>query len=112
MAAPDPDVALLSALADPVRLSIVRQLGDAQAVCACDFTECCTVSQPTISHHLKILHEVGLVDREKRGTWVYYTLNAEAVEQVRAALELPRTLPRVPAGSTEAAETAVALPGT
>jgi DNA-binding transcriptional ArsR family regulator len=58
--AADPDVQLLQAMADPVRLSIVRQLaaGD-DAVCACDFTECCTVSQPTVSHHLKVLREAG-----------------------------------------------------
>ncbi|MCA1587461.1 MAG: helix-turn-helix domain-containing protein, partial [Chloroflexi bacterium] len=56
MEQPDRDVVLLAALADPTRLAIVRQLGAAGegAVCACDFTECCSVSQPTISHHLKV----------------------------------------------------------
>jgi ArsR family transcriptional regulator len=70
----DPDVQLLQALADPVRLSIVRQLAGCDQVCACDFTECCTVSQPTISHHLKVLREAGLVTTERRGTYIYYAL--------------------------------------
>ncbi|HSK93601.1 MAG TPA: metalloregulator ArsR/SmtB family transcription factor [Candidatus Angelobacter sp.] len=70
----DPDIQLLAALADPVRLSIVRQLGDVSTVCACDFTECCTVSQPTISHHLKVLREAGVVVSERRGTNIVYSL--------------------------------------
>jgi DNA-binding transcriptional ArsR family regulator len=71
----DPDVQLLSALADPVRLSIIRQLAAAPgAVCACDFTECCTVSQPTVSHHLKVLREAGVLTSERRGTFIYYSL--------------------------------------
>lgn len=70
----DPDLALLAALADPVRLSIVRQLAASGDVCACDFSECCTVSQPTISHHLKVLREAGVVVGERRGTNVVYSL--------------------------------------
>lgn len=71
----DPDVQLLQAVADPVRLSILRQLAPAPgSVCACDFTECCTVSQPTISHHLKVLREAGAVISERRGTSIYYAL--------------------------------------
>ena len=64
----DPDVVLLSALADPVRLSFVRQLVENDGVCACDFSECCTVSQPTISHHLKVLRDAGVVVSERQGT--------------------------------------------
>ncbi len=71
----DPDVALLSALADPVRLAIVRQLSTASDVCACDFTECCSVSQPTISHHLKVLREAGVVVSERQGTNIIYSLS-------------------------------------
>lgn len=74
MRSTDPDVQLLSALADPVRLSIVRQLASAADVCACDFTECCTVSQPTISHHLKVLREAGVVVSERQGTNIVYSL--------------------------------------
>jgi ArsR family transcriptional regulator len=71
----DPDIALLQAIADPVRLSILRQLATSpQSVCACDFTECCTVSQPTVSHHLKVLREAGAVTTERRGTYIYYRL--------------------------------------
>jgi ArsR family transcriptional regulator, arsenate/arsenite/antimonite-responsive transcriptional repressor len=73
--ATDPDVQLLQALADPVRLSIVRQLAAARGpVCACDLTECCTVRQPTVSHHLRTLREAGLVTTERRGTYIYYAL--------------------------------------
>ncbi len=72
----DPDIQLLGALADPVRLSIVRQLAAARTpICACEFTECCTVSQPTISHHLRVLREAGLVSTERRGTYIYYDLD-------------------------------------
>ena len=75
MKATDPDVQLLSALADPVRLSIIRQLSAAPgAVCACDFTECCDVSQPTVSHHLKVLREAGVLSSERQGTFIYYSL--------------------------------------
>ncbi|HET8570468.1 MAG TPA: metalloregulator ArsR/SmtB family transcription factor [Candidatus Limnocylindria bacterium] len=70
----DPEIALLSALADPVRLSIVRQLASGDGVCACDFTECCDVSQPTISHHLKVLREAGVLTSERRGTNIIYSL--------------------------------------
>jgi ArsR family transcriptional regulator len=80
MRSADPDVMLLAALADPVRLSIVRQLAENDGICACDFTECCNVSQPTISHHLKVLHESGLLRREKRGVWVYYQARPEAMQ--------------------------------
>jgi DNA-binding transcriptional ArsR family regulator len=71
----DPDVRLLQALADPTRLAIVRQLASDGQVCACDFTACCDVSQPTVSHHLKVLREAGIVASEKRGTWVFYRLD-------------------------------------
>jgi ArsR family transcriptional regulator, arsenate/arsenite/antimonite-responsive transcriptional repressor len=75
----DPDVLLLQAAADPTRLAILRQLSDAPEVCACDFTACCDVAQPTVSHHLKVLREAGWVDAERRGTWVWYSLRPSAV---------------------------------
>jgi ArsR family transcriptional regulator, arsenate/arsenite/antimonite-responsive transcriptional repressor len=71
----DPDVQFLQALADPVRLSIVRQVAGTEGVCACDFTECCTVSQPTVSHHLRILREAGVLTSVRRGTNVIYSLS-------------------------------------
>lgn len=75
----DPDIRLLQAAADPTRLSILRQLRGSDAVCACDFSACCEVAQPTVSHHLKVLREAGWVTAERRGTWVYYALNPAAV---------------------------------
>ena len=81
----DPDIRLLQALADPARLEIVRQLGRSDMVCACDFTECCGVSQPTISHHLRVLREAGVVESERRGTNIYYSL-AEDFPQRFAAI--------------------------
>ena len=78
MRSTDPDVQLLTALADPVRLSIVRQLTAAgEGVCACDFTECCDVSQPTISHHLRVLREAGVLSSVRQGTNVIYSLNPD-----------------------------------
>ena len=75
MKSADPDVELLQAIADPVRLAIVRQLAsDPDAVCACDFTDCCSVSQPTVSHHLRVLREAGVVTTERQGTYIYYRL--------------------------------------
>ncbi len=79
----DPDVLLLQAAADPTRLAILRQLSTADEVCACDFTSCCDVSQPTVSHHLKVLRDAGWVAAERRGTWVWYSLRPEAVARFR-----------------------------
>ena len=81
--ATDPDVLLLQATADPTRLSILRQLSADGAVCACDFTDCCSVGQPTVSHHLKVLREAGWVTGERRGTWIWYAIRPEAVARFR-----------------------------
>src|SRR6476659_9277297 len=67
---------LLKALADPVRLrllSLVASHADGEA-CVCDLNDAFELSQPTISHHLKVLHGAGLLDRSKRGVWVYYQI--------------------------------------
>ena len=72
---------LLKALADPVRLrllSLVASHQDGEA-CVCDLNDAFDLSQPTISHHLKVLHESGLLERSKRGVWVYYRVNAVAL---------------------------------
>jgi ArsR family transcriptional regulator, arsenate/arsenite/antimonite-responsive transcriptional repressor len=79
----DPDVRLLQAAADPTRLAILRQLSASAEVCACDFTACCDVSQPTVSHHLKVLRDAGWIDGERRGTWVWYSLRPQAVARFR-----------------------------
>ncbi len=65
---------LLKALADPVRLRLMSLIASHPGgeACVCDLTGAFDLSQPTISHHLKVLHEAGLLDREKRGVWVYY----------------------------------------
>lgn len=78
----DPDVLLLQAAADPTRLAILRQLSEEESVCACDFTACCDVSQPTVSHHLKVLREAGWVESERRGTWIWYRILPEAVQRM------------------------------
>jgi ArsR family transcriptional regulator len=94
----DPDVLLLQGVADPTRLSILRQLSAQGPVCACGFDDCCTVGQPTISHHLRALREAGWVSSERRGTWIYYSIRPEAVErfhqladQIRPAEPRPAT---------------------
>lgn len=77
-------VRVLKALADPNRLrllSIVKN-GPADGTCVCDLTEPLQLGQPTVSHHLKILVDSGLLAREKRGTWSYYTLIPLALENV------------------------------
>ena len=79
----DPDVLLLQAAADPTRLAILRQLSDTGEVCACDFTDCCGVSQPTVSHHLKVLRQAGWIAGERRGTWIWYSIRPEAVARFR-----------------------------
>ena len=81
--AADPDIRLLQAAADPTRLAILRELSGADTVCACDFTACCEVAQPTVSHHLRVLREAGWVTAERRGSWVWYTLNPEAAARFR-----------------------------
>jgi ArsR family transcriptional regulator len=75
---------LLKAMADPVRLrllSLVAAHADGEA-CVCDLNDAFELSQPTISHHLKVLHEAGLLNRSKRGTWVYYSVRNEALSDL------------------------------
>jgi ArsR family transcriptional regulator, arsenate/arsenite/antimonite-responsive transcriptional repressor len=74
------------ALADPTRVAIVNQLAGADEVCVCVLNEAFDLSQPTISHHLKVLREAGLVESSRRGTWAYYRLVPEAIESLRTAL--------------------------
>jgi ArsR family transcriptional regulator, arsenate/arsenite/antimonite-responsive transcriptional repressor len=74
------------ALADPTRIAIVNRLSAADEVCVCDLNAAFDLSQPTISHHLRILREAGLVDVSRRGTWAYYRLVPEAVGALQGAL--------------------------
>jgi ArsR family transcriptional regulator, arsenate/arsenite/antimonite-responsive transcriptional repressor len=71
------------ALADPTRVAIVSRLSTAEAVCVCDLTAAFELSQPTISHHLRILRDAGLVEAERRGTWAYYRLVPDAIGALR-----------------------------
>lgn len=75
----EPAAALLKAIADPYRLTMLATLAASeQEVCVCDFTDALPLNQPTVSHHLRILREAGLVECERRGTWVYYQLAKDA----------------------------------
>jgi ArsR family transcriptional regulator len=78
--------AQFKALADPTRVGIVNALAAAEEACVCNLTAAFTLSQPTISHHLKILRDAGLVEATRRGTWAYYRLVPEAVATLRGAL--------------------------
>jgi ArsR family transcriptional regulator, arsenate/arsenite/antimonite-responsive transcriptional repressor len=74
------------ALADPTRVAIVNRLAGADELCVCDLNAAFDLSQPTVSHHLKILREAGLVEATRRGTWAYYRLVPEAMEALRGTL--------------------------
>lgn len=78
----DPDIQLLAALADPTRMEIMRELAGSAEVCACDFTDCCDVSQPTVSHHLRVLRDAGAVTSERRGNWVFYKIAPNLTERL------------------------------
>ena len=82
------DAALFRALGDPHRLTILATLAKAaNHVCVCDFVAALPLNQPTVSHHLKLLRDAGLVSTERRGTWVYYRLAQDAHERIAAALQ-------------------------
>jgi ArsR family transcriptional regulator len=83
------------ALADPTRVAILSMLSCEDEVCVCVLTDQLDVSQPTISHHLKILREAGLVDATRRGTWAFYRLVPDALEELRSALAPGRALATV-----------------
>jgi len=79
---------LFRALADPARVKIVNLLARTeQPVCVCEFVPALALSQPTVSHHLKKLVEAGLLEREERGKWAYYSLSDEAIERLAALVD-------------------------
>lgn len=82
---------LLKALADPVRLRLMSLVASHEGgeACVCDLTDAFDLSQPTISHHLKVLHDAGLLDREKRGVWVYYRARPEALVSLAILIGSP-----------------------
>ena len=79
---------LLKALADPVRLRLLSLVASHEGgeACICDLNDAFDLSQPTISHHMKVLHEAGLVDRDKRGVWVYYRVRPRALAGLAALI--------------------------
>ena len=79
---------LLKAIADPVRLRLLSLVAahEGQQACVCELQDAFNLSQPTISHHLKVLHEAGLLDRTKRATWVYYSVRSEALDDLAALI--------------------------
>ena len=80
---------LFRALGDPARVKIVNLLATrSEPVCACELNEPLGLSQPTVSHHLKKLTEAGLLEREQRGKWAFFSLKREAVEKLAAVADL------------------------
>ena len=84
---------VFKALGDPVRLRLLSLIGAHQGgeVCVCDLTTAFDLTQPTISHHLKVLREAGIITSERRGTWVYYRLVPAALERMAALLSVPES---------------------
>jgi ArsR family transcriptional regulator len=79
---------LFHALADPARVKIVNLLASTDGpVCVCEFTPAIELSQPTVSHHLKKLTDAGLLEREQRGKWAYYSLSGEALERLASLVD-------------------------
>jgi ArsR family transcriptional regulator, arsenate/arsenite/antimonite-responsive transcriptional repressor len=85
---------LFRALGDPGRLRLLSHLAAQPGgeACVCNLTEPLGLSQPTVSHHLKVLTEAGLLERERRATWIYYRLRLERLQQLCAALVPPKRL--------------------
>ncbi len=81
---------LLKAIADPTRLQLISYINASNnsEACVCNLTEPLALTQPTVSHHLKVLTEAGLIEREKRGTWVWYKLNQDRWQQLSKLFEM------------------------
>jgi ArsR family transcriptional regulator len=79
---------MFKALGDPVRLRLLSMIASRPdgEVCVCELTPAFDLSQPTVSHHLKLLRQAGLVDSERRGTWVYYRVRPETTDRLAAVL--------------------------
>ncbi|HXZ71781.1 MAG TPA: metalloregulator ArsR/SmtB family transcription factor [Streptosporangiaceae bacterium] len=83
---------LLKALAEPVRLRLMSLIASHPGgeACVCDLNDAFDLTQPTISHHLKVLHEAGLLNRDKRGVWVYYAVVPSVMDSLAAVLSTAR----------------------
>lgn len=79
---------VFKALSDPARVKLVSLIAASEGgeACICDLTEPLGLSQPTVSHHMKLLVDTGLVSREQRGKWAYYRVNAEALDRIATAV--------------------------
>jgi ArsR family transcriptional regulator len=79
---------VFKALADPVRLRLVSLIASHESgeACVCDLNDAFELSQPTISHHLKVLHATGILERSKRGVWVYYKVHSEVLDDLAVVL--------------------------
>jgi ArsR family transcriptional regulator len=85
--------AIFKALADPARVKIVNLLARSEeAVCACAFHPVLGLTQATVSHHLKKLTDAGLLEREQRGKWAYFSLNPEAVSLLEGLVRIPEVV--------------------
>ncbi|MEW1996982.1 ArsR/SmtB family transcription factor [Streptomyces coelicoflavus] len=86
--------AMLRTIADPTRLQLFRLLEQAPngEACVCDLADSLELRQSTVSHHLKIMTEAGLLDRERRGTWAWFSVNHNGLQRIRSILDpAPRT---------------------
>jgi ArsR family transcriptional regulator len=85
--------ALFKALADPARVKILNLLATRESdVCACEFIPALGLAQATVSHHLKKLTEAGLLNREQRGKWAYFSINPEAVGLLAGLVDFPEVV--------------------
>ncbi|MET7683832.1 metalloregulator ArsR/SmtB family transcription factor [Streptomyces sp. NPDC005423] len=92
---------VFKALGDPVRLRLLSMIAsrDGGEICVCDLTPAFALSQPTISHHLKLLKQAGLIASERRGTWVYYRLLPATTDRLAQVLSRPAASPGEPSGA-------------
>jgi ArsR family transcriptional regulator len=74
------------ALSEPARVAIVNRLASCGEACVCELVEVLELAQPTVSHHLRVLREAGLIEHERRGTWMYYHLVPAAIDELRSTL--------------------------
>ena len=87
---------VFKALGDPVRLrllSMIASRGEGGEVCVCELTDAFTLTGPTISHHLRVLREAGLIDSQRRGTWVYYWIVPAKLTALSRLLDVPAATP-------------------
>ena len=84
---------VFKALSDPARVKILSMVVAAEEpVCACEFTPALGLTQATVSHHLKKLTETGLLEREQRGKWAFFSLNPTALEQLAGLIRIPEVV--------------------